>query len=184
MLTICGIEELTLHGSRGVTHVLSILDPDQPDPEAFRAYDRHHRQVLRFHDVIQPTPGLVLPTPDNVRAVLEFGDNLIQAAAGTEAHLLVHCHAGISRSTAAMAMLLAQADPSQSEEAILERLLALRPKAWPNSLMLGFADEILGRRFGPELGKLYRRQLAAYPHVREFMRDNGREKEVALADAA
>ena len=32
VLTICGLDELDSHGSRGVTHVLSILDPGWPDP--------------------------------------------------------------------------------------------------------------------------------------------------------
>ena len=29
--------------ARGVTHVLSILDPDWADPQAFLAIDPHHR---------------------------------------------------------------------------------------------------------------------------------------------
>ncbi|HLN07865.1 MAG TPA: protein-tyrosine-phosphatase, partial [Xanthobacteraceae bacterium] len=33
-LTICGLDELTLHSARGVTHVVSILDPDHQEPEA------------------------------------------------------------------------------------------------------------------------------------------------------
>ena len=186
MLTICGLEELTLHGARGVTHVLSILDPDQPEPEAFSGYSRHRRTLLRFHDAIELAPGLVLPQPSHVEAVLEFGQSLAEEADTAQAHLLVHCHAGISRSTAAMAMLLAQAEPEQSEENIFERLLALRPKAWPNSLMIDFADQLLrrGGRFSSALGPLYRRQLATYPNIRDYMRDNGRAREVALADAA
>ena len=43
LLTICGLSELEHHSARGVTHVLSILDPDWPEPEAFWAYDPHHR---------------------------------------------------------------------------------------------------------------------------------------------
>src|SRR3712207_2624336 len=43
MLTICGISELPDQRERSVTHVLSILDPDHPDPEAFGAYDPHRR---------------------------------------------------------------------------------------------------------------------------------------------
>ena len=37
-------------------------------------------------------------------------------------HLLIHCHAGISRSTAAMLMILAQAFPDEPEDAIVDRL--------------------------------------------------------------
>jgi predicted protein tyrosine phosphatase len=66
LLTICGLEELGHYGSKGVTHVLSILDPEWPDPEAFSAYDPHYRTTLRFDDVIEPGPDLVLPQPEHV----------------------------------------------------------------------------------------------------------------------
>jgi predicted protein tyrosine phosphatase len=184
LLTICGLEELTLHGERGVTHVLSILDPQHPDPEAFLSYGQHHRAVLRFHDAIEPGPGIALPEREHVEAILEFGRSLSHPSAS--GHLLVHCHAGISRSTAAMAMMMAQREPGRDEGELFESLVEIRPKAWPNSRMVAFADELLGRggRFTQALGPLYRRQLEAYPHIRDFMLANARGHEVALADAA
>src|SRR5690349_12078647 len=107
MLTICGISELPDQRERAVTHVLSILDPGHPDPDAFEAYDPHHRTVLRFHDIIHPVEGLILPQPEHVEAVLRFGDEVAAGgAAHTKGHLLVHCHMGVSRSTAAMLTLL------------------------------------------------------------------------------
>ena len=75
VLTICGISELPDQSTRSVTHVLSILDPDHPDPEAFGTYDPHHRMVLRFHDAINPAPGVILPEPEHVEAILRFGDD-------------------------------------------------------------------------------------------------------------
>jgi predicted protein tyrosine phosphatase len=186
MLTVCGLEELTLHGGRGVTHVLSILDPEHPEPEAFQAYGRHQRTVLRFHDAIEPGPNVALPEPQHVQAILRFGDDLAAAAEGAEGHLLVHCHAGISRSTAAMAMLMARMEPELREPEILQRLLAIRPKAWPNLRMMTFADELMARNGGfvKALGPLYRQQLISYPNIRAFMQDNGRARELALADAS
>jgi len=186
MLTICGLEELDLHGARGVTHVLSILDPDRADPEAFLDYATHHRTLLRFHDVIGPRPGYIAPERAHVDEILAFGTDLFATARTAEPHLLVHCHAGISRSTAAMAMLMAQADPSIDAPSLYERLRQVRPKAWPNSRMIAFADEALGRggELTAALGPLYRRQLIDYPNVRSYMRDNGRIEEVEMADAA
>jgi predicted protein tyrosine phosphatase len=184
MLTICGLEELSLHGSRGVTHVLSILDPEHPEPDAFLAYDRHHRTVLRFHDAIEPAANIVLPEPRDVEGILEFGRLLADPLdREPERHLLVHCHAGISRSTAAMAMLMAQLNASEDEDAVFDRLLELRPKAWPNSRMIGFADELMARdgRLLRAVRRLYRRQLAAFPNIATFMRENGRAREVDMA---
>jgi predicted protein tyrosine phosphatase len=187
MLTVCGLEELTLHGSRGVTHVLSILDPDCPEPAAFHAYDRHHRTILRFHDAIEPASNIVLPERHNIEGILRFGRSLANPMDGdVEPHLLVHCHAGISRSTAAMAMLMAQLDADQDEDGIFGRLVELRPKAWPNSRMIGFADRLLARngRLIEALGRLYKRQLSAFPSIGLFMRENGRAHEVEMARQA
>ncbi len=146
MLTICGLDELAGHGDRAVTHVLSIIDPDLPDPDAFKAYDPHHRVLLRFNDVIGPIPGAVMPAREHVEAVLRFGEDLAASRdQRTEGHLLVHCHMGISRSTAAMTTLLAQAHPEEGEDRLFERLAEIRPQAWPNLRMIEFADGLLGR---------------------------------------
>ena len=85
LLTICGLEELDQHSARAVTHVLSIVDPDCPEPEAFRAYDPHHRTILRFHDVIEPYDGFVPPAVEHVEAVLAFGESLTRHGSGTAA---------------------------------------------------------------------------------------------------
>jgi predicted protein tyrosine phosphatase len=178
VLTICGLEELDLHGARGVTHVLSILDPDWLEPPAFQAFAPHARVTLYFHDAIKRGPGIILPEVADVEAILAFGRDL-----GDDlGHLLIHCHAGISRSTAAMAMILAQAFPHESEDAIIERLEAIRPQAWPNSRMIGFADALLGRnrRLTSAVIKLYARRLAMRPHLADVMRDLDRAREVDL----
>src|ERR1700677_2369983 len=182
VLTICGLEELDLHGARGVTHVLSILDPDWVEPPAFQAFAPHARVTLYFHDAIEPGPGIILPEVADVEAILGFGRDL-----GDDlGHLLIHCHAGISRSTAAMAMILAQAFPQLSEGAIVERLFAIRPQAWPNSRMIGFADELLGRagRFMAAVTGIYARRLAGRPELAETMRRLDRAREVELGFAA
>ena len=55
-LTICGIPELDEHRATGVTHIVSILDPEWPDPPTFDKFAPHWRLDLRFHDIIEPTP--------------------------------------------------------------------------------------------------------------------------------
>ncbi|MFC4173812.1 tyrosine phosphatase family protein [Microvirga sp. GCM10011540] len=184
MLTICGISELPDQGQRSVTHVLSILDPEHPDPEAFEAYDPHHRTILRFHDIIEPRPGMIMPEPEHVEAVLQFGEELAKSGPSrAEGHLLVHCHMGISRSTAAMLTLLAQTHPQESEDRLLKRLAEIRPQAWPNSVMVGFADDMLSRggRLTDALRRHYGRQLRRDPRFVQWMRDIGRSREVDMA---
>lgn len=184
MLTICGISELPDQKGRAVTHVLSILDPDHPDPEAFQAYDPHHRTILRFHDIINPIEGMILPQPEHVEAVLRFGEEV--AAGGAEprqAHLLVHCHMGISRSTAAMLTLMAQTHPDAKEDRLFEHLTTIRPQAWPNSRMIAYADDLLSRngRLVDGLRRHYRHQIQRQPEFAQWMHDLGRGREVEMA---
>jgi predicted protein tyrosine phosphatase len=184
LLTICGLEELDHHSARGVTHILSILDPEWPEPEAFSAYDPHHRTTLKFHDVIEPGPGLVLPKREHVEAILDFGRSMAADASSRDnSHLLVHCHMGVSRSTAAMAMLMVLSNPEGSEEEVFTRLLELRPQAWPNSLMIEFGDDLLDRggRLIAALAGLYAQQLTRRPQTEHFMRSLGRSREVEMA---
>lgn len=183
-LTICGIEELPSHGASQVTHVLSVLDPDWPELEAFGAFGEHQRVTLRFHDIIDPAPGKIMPVPEHVAEVLRFGDGMRESAAGRSAgHLLVHCHMGISRSTAAMLALMAQNDvEGASEDELFARLREVRPQAWPNSVMIGFADAQLGRqgRLNAALRRHYRHQLAVQPKYRDWMAQLGRGREVEM----
>jgi predicted protein tyrosine phosphatase len=183
-LTICGIEELPAHSLRRVTHVLSVLDPDHPEIDAFGTYGEHHRVTLRFHDIIDPAPGQIHPEPEHVAQILRFGEGLREGAGERVAgHLLVHCHMGISRSTAAMLMLMAQNDPDASADDLFERLRTVRPQAWPNSVMIGFADAQLGRggRLTEALRRHYGRQLLAEPRYTDWMTRLGRGRELAMA---
>ncbi|MEN5084134.1 protein-tyrosine-phosphatase [Bosea sp. TWI1241] len=183
-LTICGIEELPAQKARSVSHVLSLLDPDWPELESFAEYGTHERVTLHFHDIIVPQQGRVHPTQEHVAAILDFGGSLRDsAAARQQGHLLVHCHMGVSRSTAAMLSLMAQVHPDESEEALFARLRSVRPQAWPNSVMVGFADAQLGRggRLVAALRRHYGHQIAAQPHFNTWMRELGREAELAMA---
>lgn len=183
-ITICGISELGQHCETGVTHVLSILDPHWPDPEAFADFPPHRREALRFHDVIAPGPAIVAPNEEVVAQLLTFGSDV--EVAGELAHLLIHCHAGISRSTAAAALLLAQENPYRPAVEIFDEIAVLRPRAWPNLALLELGDAALGRHGAlvAAVGAQYRRVIAADPSFAAFLRENGREREVGLAEAS
>ncbi|MBW4023328.1 MAG: protein-tyrosine-phosphatase [Proteobacteria bacterium] len=177
-ITICGIEELEGHCATGASHVLSILDPDYPVPEAFGQYGEHERLELRFDDIIDPVPGLIAPSAEQVASILAFGSRLEPGA-----NLIVHCHAGISRSTASMTLILAQAMPEQPAEAILGTVLDIREKAWPNLRIIEMGDRMLGwdGRLVDAACGLYRLQIERRPHIAAMMEDGGRGRELALA---
>lgn len=181
-ITICGIEELPGHAERKVSHVLSIIDPDQPELEAFGTYGEHARLQLRFHDIIEETPGEEAPQPHHVEQILSFGRDILREPAALR-HLLVHCHAGVSRSTASMTLLLAQAQPQLSARDVLHQVLAIRDKAWPNLRILTFGEQQLGRpgEFSQAVGEIYRYQLDRRPQMQDFFVEANRAREVALA---
>ncbi|GJD35473.1 putative protein tyrosine phosphatase [Methylobacterium aerolatum] len=181
--TVCGLEELSGHSAGGVSHVLSLLDPGTPEPDAFGVYGEHRRTTLHFDDCLGPGTtkhgrALVPPEPAHVAAILAFGHELDGAA-----HVLVHCHYGLSRSTAALLMLFAQGEPGTEASALVEKLHALREPAWPNARMTAFADAALGR--GGSLSEAVRRlhglQLQVRPHLADLLRDLGRGEEVDAA---
>ena len=179
-VTICGIPELDEHCAAGVTHVLSILDPEWPDPPAFAEFAPHRRLALRFHDIIEPARDRLAPTRADVERLLEFGRELGEPA---RSHLLVHCHAGVSRSTAAAALILVQAYPDRPARAALDAVAQIRPRAWPNLRMLEFGDAVLGRNgeIVAAASAIYRRVLDREPYLEDAMIDGGRAREVIAA---
>jgi predicted protein tyrosine phosphatase len=178
-MTVCGLDELPGHCAAGVTHVLSILDPETPTPSAPGDYQRLE---LRFHDVIEPSPHMYPPSPEHVHDILGFGYDLL-AAPQADTHLVVHCHAGVSRSTAAMLLILAQAEPGRLASNLAAELLRIRAKAWPNLRIVEFGDQMLG--CGGSLieaaAMIYRRQLEQRQHLAEVMIGNGRGREITTA---
>ncbi|MGD9881378.1 MAG: tyrosine phosphatase family protein [Reyranella sp.] len=177
-VTICGIPELAQHCAVGVSHVLSIIDTHEPRPSALDDYFEIDHELIRFDDVVAEYPGFEACTPAHIEKVLQFGE---RAHAKAGSHVLVHCHAGVSRSTAAAAILMCQHAPGREEEAFL-KLLELRKHGWPNTRMVEFADRLL-KRDGAMLGGLvaYRRALLqAKPHLSEIIRNIGRGHELPV----
>ena len=181
-ITVCGIDELSDHCDVGLSHVLSILDPDAPEPPVFGSFSEHERLELRFDDVIEDFPDKVAPRRQDVEEILAFGRDLVGEPSAT-ANLLVHCHAGVSRSTAAMTLILAQARSDLADDEILAEVLRIRSLAWPNLRIIELGDALLGRNGAivSAVSRLYREQLRVQPQLDRDRRENGRAREVEMA---
>lgn len=175
-LSICGLDELPAYAADGVSHVVSILDPEYPDPEDFAGYLPHRRAVLRFDDVIVTGDLYQAPGAGDVAAILDVGREL-EADGAT--HVLVHCHAGVSRSTAAAALLLAQRMPDGVDQ-VFDEVHRVRPRSWPNSLIvrLGDAQLGLGGRLVAAMQRHHARVALDYPELAAMLRMGMRAHEV------
>ncbi len=100
--------------------------------------DRHLR--LAMNDICEPQPGLVLPCETHVADLITFAREWDR-----QAPLLIHCWAGISRSTAAAFISLCALNPEGSEIELARALRSASPTAYPNRLLVALADEILTR---------------------------------------
>jgi predicted protein tyrosine phosphatase len=172
---ICGIGELSAAPLTSARRVVSILDWGAPIPPELVEL-RADLLTLRFDDIIAPPPGGGghAPQRGDIERLLAFDRDHDPSDS-----LVIHCTAGISRSTAAFAILLAQRRPS-SELEIFAELRSLRPQAWPNSLMIALADELLDLegRLVRGLREHYKVQLRTHPEIGRMMIGLGREREI------
>jgi predicted protein tyrosine phosphatase len=118
--------------------LLTLLSPDHPETDwSGFACGRHVR--LAFHDIVELLPGLVAPDRSTVQAILDFG----RESTG-QRPMLIHCWAGISRSSAAAFVIACDHNPGY-ELAIADELRRRAAFATPNRLMVELADNLLGR---------------------------------------
>ena len=95
---------------------------------------------LTMNDIDHPAEGLIAPEVGHVYQLLDFLGGWDQ-----DTSLLIHCHAGISRSPAAAFIALCCLRPQIPEHELAQRLRAASAAAKPNRLLVRLADEILGR---------------------------------------
>jgi len=101
--------------------------------------ERHIR--FHIHDISEPLPGYVQPGREHIDQLIEFALDW-----GGRGPIVVHCWAGISRSTAAAYTALCAINPDAPEELIATRLREASPTAYPNRLMIRLADAALDRQ--------------------------------------
>ena len=141
MIIVCGLNaaqgQIDLHGAKSV---ISILGPETPHRD-FTGIARAQHLRLTFNDINAATAGLVAPHAGDASKLVHFIESWDRADP-----LLIHCWAGISRSTASAFTALCVLRPEADE---MELALALReasPSATPNRLITAQVDELLNRQ--------------------------------------
>lgn len=103
------------------------------------AAERH--LVIGVNDIVEPMDGHVLAGEEHVGRLLAF-----VRAWPREAPLVIHCWAGISRSTAGVYIAACALAPERDEAAIAQALRRAAPSATPNARLVALADGLLGRQ--------------------------------------
>ena len=119
--------------------VVSLLAPGDEFPSIDGHDDASHHKVA-IDDVRDETAGLVAPAASHVERLVAFLEDWRPQDA-----LLVHCWAGISRSSATALIAACLHNPKADEAAIGEALHTASPTAYPNTRIVALADDILGR---------------------------------------
>ena len=137
-LYISNLEEMPRHvHATGASHLLSLVIPEDNPATPLGVRPEHHL-FIGCHDIVEPYPGAVLPNAGHVRLIVNFA-----AAWDGSAPMLVHCFAGVSRSTAA-ALIVACVHEKGREHELARRLRAAAPHAQPNRQIIALGDAALG----------------------------------------
>ena len=135
-------EELRDPNSRQfIKSIISIGRPIIPPPPGF--FQVPNRLRLEFNDIEAPVndPESILPNFADIQKILEFVPKIAQ----TKGYFLVHCQAGISRSSAvALTVCAALLGPGKEREA-MDYVLEVKSRISPNLWIVELADEALER---------------------------------------
>ncbi len=140
MIHVCSFARLySTVETTGARHVVTLLSAaDRFERPSGVPADNH--LVLRMHDIAEPLDGHVAPDVEHVEDLIEFVRGWDRAAP-----LVVHCWAGISRSTAAAFVSVCALRPERDEREIAWAIRRASPTATPNVRIVKFADAMLRR---------------------------------------
>jgi predicted protein tyrosine phosphatase len=126
-------------GKTGARSLVTLLSPGTEVQRPMHILPERHLH-LAVSDIVEATPGQVLPEATHLDELLKF----VYAWDRAEP-MLIHCFAGVSRSTAAVYIAACALAPKRDEFNVARSLRAASPTASPNTLLVALADDALGR---------------------------------------
>jgi predicted protein tyrosine phosphatase len=141
MIVVCPLSRLQdAVDESGARHLVTLVRDEARvfRPEGIEP-DKH--LWLQIDDIAEPIDGYIVPSRHHVEKLITFVDGWRR-----ETPLVVHCFAGISRSTAAAFVTACAISPERDEAEIALRLRAASRTASPNPLIVSLADDFLGRK--------------------------------------
>jgi len=140
MLHVCSLSKLPeTVATTGAKSLVTLINAemDVPTPAGI-APGRH--LFLAFNDIVDPVAGLIPASERHIDDLIRF-----IKAWDRQAPLVIHCWAGISRSTAGAYVAACVLNPDADEYRLAALLRKQSPSATPNPRIVAMADKHLGR---------------------------------------
>ena len=140
MIHVCSLAALpdTVKAT-GASHILTVMANVDQVQRPQSVLPANHLRV-QMDNITEQMEGFVAPCDSHIEQVLNFVRGWDRSAP-----LVVHCYAGISRSTASAFAAACALNPHRDEISIARQIRAASPIASPNRLIVGLADKALGR---------------------------------------
>ena len=123
----------------GARSLVTLIDEGTPVVRPLEiAAERH--LFVSMSDIVVAVDGHILPSDAHVAALLDFVQRWDRAAP-----MLIHCYAGVSRSTAAAFVTACALSPHRDEHDIAAEIRRNSPTATPNARLVALGDAILRR---------------------------------------
>jgi predicted protein tyrosine phosphatase len=141
MIHVCSLARLhETIATTGARHVVSLLARNANLMCPATIVPENHLW-LQLHDISVPLDGYVAPQTEHVEQLIAFVQRWPRDTA-----LVVHCYAGVSRSSAAAFVSVCALSPASDERVIAAALRRASPTATPNIRIVAIADHLLARQ--------------------------------------
>ncbi len=141
MIHVCSLSRL--HGvveTTGAEHVVTLIRDTSRVTRPRGILEENHL-ILSIDDIEDELDGMIAPAETHVAELLTFVQRWKR-----ERPIVVHCFAGISRSTAAAFITACAIQPERDEREIARAIRDASVTAQPNPRIVGFGDKLLNRR--------------------------------------
>ena len=141
MIHVCSLARLhdTVAETRA-SHIVTLLRLIDRVQRPTSVVESNHL-ILGMDDIMMPMDGYTHPAEEHVHDLIEFVQRWDRRAP-----IVMHCYAGISRSTAGAFISACALNPDRDEATIAQAIRGSSKTAAPNIMLVGHADRILGRK--------------------------------------
>ena len=140
MIHVCSLARLhSTVDKTGARHIVTLLRQTDRVQRPSHIAETNHL-VLAVDDIAMPMEGYTVPATEHVQRLIDFVGTWDRAAP-----MVVHCYAGISRSTAAAYVTACALNPNRDEQQIAWDIRRASRTAQPNAAIVSIADSLLKR---------------------------------------